>query len=70
MATYLTFHLVRGAANRLFVFSNQHSSLSESVLTSFGMFGLAANGMCPTLLAGTTPLQRGSKLSAGNGVTQ
>jgi|HubBroStandDraft_6_1064221.scaffolds.fasta_scaffold7376180_1 hypothetical protein len=51
MVTYLALLMVRGAANRLFVFSNQHSSLSESVLTSLGMFGLAANGMCLGVLA-------------------
>lgn len=51
MVTYLALHIVRGAASRLFVFSNQHNSLSESVLTSLGMFGLAANGMCLGVLA-------------------
>lgn len=59
MVTYLALHTVRGAASRLFVFSNQHSSLGESVLTSLGMFGLAANGMCLDVL--TPNLQEVSK---------
>jgi hypothetical protein len=38
MATYLTSHPVRRAANRLFAFRNHYNSLSESVLTGLGMF--------------------------------
>jgi hypothetical protein len=51
MATYLTSHPVRRAANRLFALRNHYNSLSESVLTGLGMFGLATNGMCLAALA-------------------
>jgi hypothetical protein len=52
MATYLTSHPARRAANHLFALRNhQHSSLSVSVLTGLEMFGLAMNGMCLAALA-------------------
>jgi len=55
MVAYLTLHSVRRIADRLFVLSNQHSSLSEAVLTGLGMFGLAANGMCLAALIHSLP---------------
>lgn len=45
-------------------------TLASSIIDGLGVFGLPANGMCPTLLAGTTPLQRESKLSVWNEPTQ
>lgn len=65
MVTYLALHIVRGAASRLFVFSNQHTSLSEIVLTSLGMFGLAASGMCLGVLAPNLQEVSKSDLTAG-----
>jgi len=51
MVTYLIVRTVRRVANRLFVLSNQHSSLIESILTGLGLFGLASTGMCLAALA-------------------
>ena len=34
--------------------------LASTIIDGLGAFGLAANGMCPALLAGTTSLQRES----------
>ena len=45
-------------------------TLALTIVDGLGVFGLAANGMCPTLLVGTTPLQCESKPSVGNGHTQ
>jgi hypothetical protein len=56
MATYLILHSVRRAANRLFVLSDQHRSLSGCFLTGLGMFGLATNGMCLAALAHSLPV--------------
>ena len=58
MAVHLAFYAVRRVPNSPFVSIDRLNSLSASILAGFGMFGLAANGMCPALLAGTTPLQR------------
>jgi hypothetical protein len=46
------------------------TTLGSTIIDGLGVFGLAASGMCPTLLAETTPLQRESKPSVGNGLTQ
>lgn len=45
-------------------------ALASTIIDGLGVFGLAANGICPMLLAATTPLQHESKLSVGNGPTQ
>lgn len=54
MVTYLTLQF-RRAAKRLFVLSDQRGSLSESILTSLAMFGLAAHGVCFASLAQPLP---------------
>jgi hypothetical protein len=45
-------------------------TFASNIIEGLGAFGLAANGMCPTLLEGTASLQRESKLSVGNKPTQ
>ena len=45
-------------------------TFASNIVEGLGAFGLAANGMCPTLLEGTASLQRESKLSVGNRPTQ
>ena len=45
-------------------------TFASNIIEGLGAFGLAANGMCPTLLEGTASLQRESKLSVGNEPTQ
>ena len=44
-------------------------TLASTMIDGLGVFGLAANGMCPTLLARTTHLQHEGELSVGNGPT-
>lgn len=46
------------------------STLGLTILEGLGEFGLASNGICPTLLAETTPRKVGSKPSVGNEPTQ
>ena len=46
MAHYLTIHSIRWGAT-----VDQISWLSSNIIAGFGMFGLAANGMCLTALA-------------------
>lgn len=41
-----------------------------NLIEGLGTFGLAANGMCPTLLEGTALLHCESKLNLGNEPTQ
>jgi hypothetical protein len=46
-------------------------TFASNIIEGLGAFGLAANGMCPTLLEGAMPLQCESKLSVvGNEPTQ
>ena len=70
MAVHLASYAVRRVPNSPFVSIDRRNSLSASILAGFGMFALAASGMCPMLLAGTAPLQSESKLSVGNGPSQ
>jgi hypothetical protein len=55
MVTYRKFQSIRQVANRLFILSNQRGSLCECILTSLAIFGLAAQGMCLSLLAQPLP---------------
>ena len=64
-----TFQAVRPSHHRWFESITEIGTLASTMIDGLGVFGLAANGMCPMLLAGTTPLQRESKLSVGNGPT-
>lgn len=45
MAIYLTFHSVRRVPGGLFALISRSDSFGARILTAFGMFGLAANGM-------------------------
>jgi hypothetical protein len=55
MATYRILHFVRRAANCLLARSGRRNSIGASILASFGMFGLAANGTCLAALAAAVP---------------
>jgi hypothetical protein len=55
MATYMTCRPVRFIRNRLFASIDRSNSLSASILAGFGMFGLAASGMCFAVLAQSCP---------------
>lgn len=59
MAIYLTFDTVRRAARGLFPLIHQSNSFGARILTAFGMFGLAANGM--SLAALTQLCSRGTE---------
>lgn len=65
-----TFQAARPSHYSWFESIPEIGALATSIIDGLGVFGLAANGMCPTLLAGTTPLQRGSKLSVASERTQ
>ena len=45
----------------------QIGALGSTIIDGLGMFGLASNGMCPSLSAETAPLLREAKPSAGSG---
>jgi hypothetical protein len=70
MAIQPTFHASRPSPYSWFESITEISTLGSAIIDGLGVFGLAANGMCPTLVAETTPLQLESKPSAGNGPTQ
>ncbi len=65
-----TFQTARPLQSSWFESILEIGTLASTIIDGLGVFGLAANGMCPTLLAGTTLLQRESKLSVRNGLTQ
>jgi hypothetical protein len=58
-----TFQATRPSQYRWFESIPKIGTLASIIIDGLGAFGLAANGMCPTLLAGTMPLQRESRLS-------
>ncbi len=70
MALQPTFRATRPSQYSWFESITEITTLGSAIIAGLGVFGLAANGMCPTLLAETTPLQRESKPSLGNGFTQ
>ena len=45
-------------------------TFASNIIEGLGAFGLAANGMCPTVLEGAASQQRESKLIVGNEPTQ
>jgi hypothetical protein len=63
MAAHITFQSIRRPLHSWLASIDQLDNLGASIVEGLGEFGLAANGMCPTLLARTTPLQRESKPS-------
>ena len=65
-----TFQAARPSRYSWFESIPEIGKLASTIIDGLGVFGLAANGMCPTLLAGTTPLQCESKLSVWNEPTQ
>jgi hypothetical protein len=65
-----TFHATRPSQYSWFESITEISTLGSTIIEGLGLFGLAANGMCPTLLAGTRHLQLESKPSGGKGPTQ
>jgi hypothetical protein len=63
MAAHITFQPIPQPRHSWLASIDQLGNLGSTIIDGLGVFGLAANGMCPTLLAGTTPLQRESKPS-------
>jgi len=61
-----TFQAARPSRYSWFESIPEIGKLASTIIDGLGVFGLAANGMCPTPFAGTTPLQRESKVSVGN----
>jgi hypothetical protein len=70
MAIQPTFQASRPSQYSWLESITEMSTLGSTIIDGLGVFGLAANGMCPTLLAETTPLQQKSKPWVGNGPTQ
>ncbi|MGA2729204.1 MAG: hypothetical protein ABSE96_15465 [Terracidiphilus sp.] len=70
MAAHSTFPSTRPSQYSWFESITEISILGSTVIDGLGVFGLAANGMCPTLPAETTPPDVGSKPRVGNGPTQ
>jgi hypothetical protein len=70
MAAHSTFPSTRPTQYSWFESITEISILGSTILDGLGVFGLAANGMCPTLLAETLPPKVGSEPSVGNGPTQ
>ena len=64
-----TFQAVRPSHHSWFESITEIGTLASTMIDGLGVFGLAANGMCPTLLARTTHLQHKGELSVGNGPT-
>lgn len=65
MALQPTFQAARPSRWSWFESITEIGTLAATIIDGLGVFGLAANGMCPTLIAGTTPLQRENKLKVG-----
>jgi hypothetical protein len=55
MATYMALTPVSRVENGTFASTVRSNTLGASILAGFGMFGLAANGMCLTALADSLP---------------
>ena len=70
MAAHITFQPIPQPRHSWLASIDQLGNLGSTIIDGLGVFGLAANGMCPTLLAETTPLQQKSKPWVGNGPTQ
>ena len=70
MAIQPTFHAAHLSPYRWFESISEIDTLGSAIIEGLGVFGLAANGMCPTLLAETTPLQLKSKPCEGKAPTQ
>jgi hypothetical protein len=70
MAAHSTFPSTRPSQYSWFESITEISILGSTIIDGLGVFGLAANGMCPTLLAATAPLQGESKPCIGHGPTQ
>ena len=65
-----TFQAARPSQYSWFESITEIGTLASTIIDGLGMFGLAANGMCPMLLEGTASLQHESQLSVGNEPTQ
>jgi hypothetical protein len=70
MAANSTFPSTRPSQYGWFESITEISILGSTIIDGLGVFGLAANGMCPALLAETWPLQHKSKPSVENASTQ
>jgi hypothetical protein len=67
MAAHMAFPLTRQPRHSWLAPIDQLSNFGSTIIEGLGAFGLAANGVCPTLFRETAPLQSESLPSAGNG---
>lgn len=67
MAARLTFQSIRQSQHSWLALIDQLDNLGSTIIEGLGAFGLAANGVCPTLSPETAASQNESLPSAGNG---
>jgi hypothetical protein len=70
MALQPTFQAARPSQYSWFESITEITTLGTTIIDGLGVFGLAANGMYPTLPAETAPFQRESKPSVGKELTK
>ena len=64
MATYLTSQPMRQSTNSQFATADRINSFCSSILAGLGVFGLAANGVCPSILTRPAPTASGETPAA------